>query len=98
MTRSILAIGFLTAAASVAAADCPTRDAAAPLKVHVTRDASGPRIVIDTPIDVCGRPPTPQVAYLAPALRVDYAWADVELDLMPLILRSVQLAPFEAQP
>ena len=100
MTRAILAAALLAAAtAGSAAADCPKpEEGAAPVKVHVARDAGGTRVVIDTPILVCGRPPAPQVAYLAPAPHLDYAWSDVQLDFLPLIIRSVRRAPFEAQP
>lgn len=94
MTRVCLAAVLVAAVAGPAAADCPPK-VDAPVKVHVVRDAAGSRIVIDTPIDVCARRPAPQVAYLTAPLTIEYRWSDVQLELLSLIVKSVERAPFE---
>ena len=90
MTRTVIALGLCAALAGAAAADCPARAAGAPIKAHVVRDGRVTKVVIETTIDVCGRPPAPQVAYLAPALHPDYQWEEVKLDFLPLIVRAVE--------
>lgn len=95
MTRTVLALAICTALAGVASADCPQRAPGTPVKAHVVRERGVTKVVIETTIDVCGRPPAPQVAYLAPALHLDYQWADVELDFLPLIVRAVESRAFD---
>lgn len=98
MKRTLFAL-IVCGSVGAAAADCPAPGQdTKPVAVHVVKDATGTRIVIDTPIDICGRPPTPQVAYLAPPLQLDYQWSEVKLDFLPLIMKSVRQTPFEARP
>ena len=50
--------------------------------------------VIDTVIAVCGKVPRPSVVYVLQAKNINYEWETLKQDFLPLILASVQKAPF----
>ncbi len=50
--------------------------------------------VIDTVIAVCGKVPRPSVAYVLQPKNINYEWETLKQDFLPLILASVQKAPF----
>ena len=50
--------------------------------------------VIDTEIRVCGKVPRPSVVYVLQAKNINYEWETLKQDFLPLILASVQKAPF----
>ena len=81
--RPTLALLLVAALAGTAGAD-PA------VAFHVVDDGGHKKIVIDTPIDVNGRAPRPEVAVLGATLRPDYVW------MLDLVLATVQRAPFVA--
>ena len=50
--------------------------------------------VIDTVIAVCGKVPRPSVVYVHQPKNINYEWETLKQDFLPLILASVQKAPF----
>jgi hypothetical protein len=50
--------------------------------------------VIDTVIAVCGKVPRPSVVYVLQDKNINYEWETLKQDFLPLILASVQKAPF----
>ncbi len=50
--------------------------------------------VIDTVIAVCGKVPRPSVVYVLQAKNINYEWETLKQDFLPLILATVQKAPF----
>ncbi len=50
--------------------------------------------VIDTVIAVCGKVPRPSVVYVLQPKNINYEWETLKQDFLPLILASVQKAPF----
>lgn len=50
--------------------------------------------VIDTVIAVCGKVPRPSVVYVLQAKNINYEWETLKQDFLPLIIASVQKAPF----
>jgi hypothetical protein len=50
--------------------------------------------VIDTVIAVCGKVPRPSVAYVLQPKNINYEWETLKQDFLPLILATVQKAPF----
>jgi hypothetical protein len=50
--------------------------------------------VIDTVISVCGKVPRPNVVYVLQAKTINYEWENLKQDFLPLIIASVQKAPF----
>ena len=50
--------------------------------------------VIDTVIAVCGKVPRPSVVYVLQAKNINYEWETLKQEFLPLILASVQKAPF----
>ncbi len=87
--RPTLALLLVAALAGTAGAD-PA------VAFHVVDDGGHKKIVIDTPIDVNGRAPRPEVAVLGATLRPDYVWPLVEQSMLDLVLATVQRAPFVA--
>lgn len=89
--RPTLALLLVAALAGAASAD-PA------VAFHVVDDGGHKKIVIDTPVDVNGRAPRPEVAVLGASLRPDYVWPLVEQSMLDLVLATVQRAPFVAAP
>ena len=50
--------------------------------------------VIDTVIAVCGKVPRPSVVYVLQAKNINYEWESLKQDFLPLIIATVQKAPF----
>ncbi len=50
--------------------------------------------VIDTVISVCGKVPRPSVVYVLQAKNINYEWETLKQDFLPLILATVNKAPF----
>ena len=50
--------------------------------------------VIDTVIAVCGKVPRPSVVYVLQVKNINYEWETLKQDFLPLILATVQKAPF----
>ena len=50
--------------------------------------------VIDTVIAVCGKVPRPSVVYVLQAKNINYEWETLKQDFLPLIIATVQKAPF----
>jgi hypothetical protein len=50
--------------------------------------------VIDTVIAVCGKVPRPSVVYVLQDKNINYEWETLKQDFLPLILATVQKAPF----
>jgi hypothetical protein len=99
--RSLAAIAFLVALTGSAGAaraegceDGPTTDGEKKNNFHV-EIRNGQKVhVIDTVIAVCGKVPRPSVAYVLQAKNINYEWETLKQDFLPLILASVQKAPF----
>ncbi len=87
--RPTLALLLLAALAAPAVAD-PA------IAFHVVDDGGHKKIVIDTPVEVSGRAPRPEVAVLGATRRPDYVWPLVEQSMLDLVLASVRHAPFVA--
>ncbi len=87
-----LTLGLVTALAVAAAAPIA---AAEPVQFHVVVKDGQRRIVIDTPVEVTGRPPSPTVAILHPPLSVDYHWPTDIDSFLPHIVASVAARVFE---
>lgn len=89
----VIAVLAAVAAPGVAAAErCPTQQG--PIVSRVVRGPDGPRIVIDTPIEICVSVPAPAVAIVAPTPQMDYEWMTLKQDFLPGILESVKDAVF----
>ena len=88
-----LTIGLCSALALVVAG-APSA-AADPVQFHVVVKDGQRRIVIDTPVEVTGRPPTPTVAILHPPLTIDYHWPTDVDSFLPQIVVSVAGRVFE---
>jgi len=63
-------------------------------KFHIEYIGGKPVTVIDTVVAVCGKVPKPSVVYVLIRKDIDYEWESLKQDFMPLILNSVQKAPF----
>ena len=63
-------------------------------KFHIEYVNGKPVTVIDTVVAVCGKVPRPSVVYVLTAKNIDYEWESLKQDFMPLILATVQKAPF----
>jgi hypothetical protein len=50
--------------------------------------------VIDTVISVCGKVPRPSVVYVLQAKNINYEWETLKQDFLPLIIATVNKAPF----
>ena len=50
--------------------------------------------VIDTVIAVCGKVPRPSVVYVLQAKNINYEWETLKQDFLPLIIATVNKAPF----
>lgn len=87
-----LTIGLLSALAVAAAAPLA---AAEPVQFHVVVKDGQRRIVIDTPVEVQGRPPAPSVAILHPPLTIDYHWPTDIDSFLPHIVASVATQVFD---
>ena len=95
MTKLIV-LGVLLAG-TVAQADTPPSCDEGPqqVKFHVETINGRPTTVIDNWVIICEKVPRPSVFYVLQAKRVAYAWETLPaLDFMPLVLSTVQKAPF----
>jgi hypothetical protein len=63
-------------------------------KFHIEYINGKPVTVIDTQVIVCGKVPRPSVVYVLTAKNIDYEWESLKQDFMPLILATVNKAPF----
>jgi hypothetical protein len=63
-------------------------------KFHIEMINGKPVTVIDTKVIVCGKVPKPSVVYVTAVKNIDYEWESLKQDFMPLIVNSVQKAPF----
>jgi hypothetical protein len=63
-------------------------------KFHIEYINGKPVTVIDTKVVVCGKVPRPSVVYVLTAKNIDYEWESLKQDFMPLILATVNKAPF----
>jgi hypothetical protein len=63
-------------------------------KFHIEYINGRPVTVIDTIVSVCGKVPRPSVVYVLTAKNIDYEWESLKQDFMPLILATVNKAPF----
>jgi hypothetical protein len=98
MTAALAALAVTVGAAPAASAEgCDEKAASAEGKknnFHV-EIRNGQKVhVIDTVIAVCGKVPRPSVVYVLQAKNINYEWETLKQDFLPLILASVQKAPF----
>ena len=63
-------------------------------KFHIEYVNGKPVTVIDTVVSVCGKVPRPSVVYVLQAKNINYEWETLKQDFLPLIIASVQKAPF----
>ena len=63
-------------------------------KFHIEYINGKPVTVIDTVVAVCGKVPRPSVVYVLQPKNINYEWETLKQDFLPLILASVQKAPF----
>jgi hypothetical protein len=63
-------------------------------KFHIEYINGKPVTVIDTQVIVCGKVPRPSVVYVTTKKNIDYEWEGLKQDFMPLILATVNKAPF----
>jgi hypothetical protein len=97
---SLLVACLLAAAAPRAHAgpeDCPPDDNGGDKKqgkFHIEYINGKPVTVIDTKVIVCGKVPRPSVVYVTTKKNIDYEWEGLKQDFMPLILATVNKAPF----
>jgi hypothetical protein len=87
-----LTVGVLCALAVAAVAPLAAAD---PVAFHVVVKDGQRRIVIDTPVEVTGRPPAPSVAILHPPLTIDYHWPTDVDSFIPHIVASVAARVFD---
>ena len=91
------AVSFVTPAFADKPESCQDDAASADKKqgkFHIEYINGKPVTVIDTVVAVCGKVPRPSVVYVLTAKNIDYEWESLKQDFMPLILATVQKAPF----
>lgn len=106
MTTSLRHLGLAAAATIALVAHAPARARAEGCDDKAGADGekknnfhveirNGQKVhVIDTVIAVCGKVPRPSVAYVLQPKNINYEWETLKQDFLPLILASVQKAPF----
>ncbi|HVV84976.1 MAG TPA: hypothetical protein VHE35_18055 [Kofleriaceae bacterium] len=72
----------------------PAADAEKKNNFHIEMRNGQKVHVIDTVIAVCGKVPRPSVVYVLQPKNINYEWETLKQDFLPLILASVQKAPF----
>jgi hypothetical protein len=96
--RTLVALAVLAAAAVPAAAGTPEQceDQSPPKQgtFHIEMIGGKRVMVIEPVLTICGKAREPSVAFVRTSPTIHYAWENLSFDIMPLILSSVQKAPF----